>query len=73
MNMVMRKFIELNASARNGMKKFLTSERGDTNFISIIIVLVIVVFVAGMVWTLVNTYMPELMEKVTDFFDDLTS
>lgn len=33
-------------------KKFMASERGDTNFISIIIIVAIVVALAGLFWTM---------------------
>ena len=52
-------------------KEIISSERGDTNFISIIIVLAIIAIVGAMFYGIVKTYMPQLLTQVTDFFDNL--
>ena len=58
-------------SKKKIFSELFTSERGDTNFISIIIVLAIIAIVGAMFYGIVKTYMPQLLEQVTDFFDNL--
>lgn len=47
-------------------KKFMSSERGDTNFISIIIIVAIVVALAGAFWAMAQGG----MEQITNMFNN---
>ncbi len=49
------------------VKSFLTSERGDTNFISIIIIVAIVVALAGAFWALANGGMKTISKAFNKF------
>ncbi len=71
MKKVTSKMSELQAKAICKWLDFKSSERGDTNFISIIIVLAIVVVVGGIFLGIVNTYMPQFGDKINDFFDSI--
>ena len=48
-------------------KKFMSSERGDTNFISIIIIVAIVVALAGLFWTMAQGGMTQITNMFNTF------
>lgn len=41
------KLIDLKLRSRNWWQRLLTDEKGDTNFVAIIVLIVIIVFIAG--------------------------
>ena len=53
------------------MEEFKTSERGDTNFVSMLLIIGIVVVLAGLFLTLGEEVMEAISEKVKDFIDGL--
>ena len=53
---------------RSMLRELMSSERGDTNFISIIIILAIVAFVGAMFFGVVKTFMPQFFGKIEEFF-----
>uniref|UniRef100_UPI0040570BDA hypothetical protein n=1 Tax=Agathobacter sp. TaxID=2021311 RepID=UPI0040570BDA len=53
------------------VQKFLDSERGDTNFVSMLLIIGIVVVLAGLFLTLGKEVMASISENVTDFIDNL--
>ena len=52
-------------------KEIISSERGDTNFISIIIILAIVAFVGGLFFAVVNEFMPQFFDNIKEFFGNV--
>lgn len=52
-------------------KKFKDSERGDTNFISMLLIIGIVVVLAGLFLTLSKNLMSLITQKVNDFVNGL--
>lgn len=60
-------------SKKKFLSELLTSERGDTNFISIIIILAIVAFVGALFFGVVKTFMPQFFDNITAFFDNVLS
>jgi len=71
MRKVTSKMNELQAKAICKWLDFKNSERGDTNFISIIIILAIVVVVGGLFFGIVTTFMPQLGQKINQFFQNI--
>ena len=53
------------------VSNFKDSERGDTNFISMLIIIGIVVVLAGLFLTLGKGVMSSISKKVTDFINSL--
>ena len=53
-------------------KKFMSSERGDTNFISIIIIVAIVVALAGAFWTMANGGMQYIQSLFYSFLSQFS-
>lgn len=63
--------IAMKNNAYQTMEEFKTSERGDTNFVSMLLIIGIVVVLAGLFLTLGEDVMELISEKVTDFIDGL--
>ena len=53
------------------VKSFFASERGDTNFISIIIIIAIVVALAGVFWTMANGGMKTVANAFNKFLKSI--
>ena len=51
--------------------RFKSSERGDTNFISILLIIAIVVVLAGAFLALGNQVMSTVSQKIMDFLNNL--
>lgn len=51
------------------MKKFLKSERGDSNFVSIIVIIVIILAVAVIFREGITNAVSSVMEKLTNFIN----
>ena len=58
-------------SKKKFLSELLTSERGDTNFISIIIILAIVAFVGALFLGLVKKYVPDFFSSIEAFFGNV--
>lgn len=52
-------------------KSFMRSEKGDTNFISIIIIVAIVIALAGVFYTMASGGMDLISQKFTEFIESL--
>lgn len=55
----------------NSLVRFMESERGDTNFVSMMIIIGIVVVLAGLFLTLGRGVMTSITNKVTTFINSL--
>ncbi len=66
-----RSLLGMYVRAAAAVKSFAEGERGDTNFISILIILAIVVVLAGLFLTLGTNVMSIVSTKITDFLDSL--
>ena len=64
------KINRLQAKAICKYLEFKNSERGDTNFISIIIIAAIVVALAGLLWTILSGGMNKVGNVINDFIDN---
>lgn len=53
------------------IKNFLSSERGDTNFVSMLLIIGIVVVLAGLFLTLGKGVMEQISSKVNQFISSL--
>ena len=53
------------------VQNFKNSERGDTNFVSMLIIIGIVVVLAGLLLTLGKDVMTSISQKVKDFINGL--
>lgn len=62
---------KLYVRAKCAWRCFLYDEQGDTNFISILIILAIVIILAGLFLTIGDDVMKKVADKVNDFFSDL--
>ncbi|MDD4095859.1 MAG: hypothetical protein PHP22_06425 [Oscillospiraceae bacterium] len=62
----------LSFRAKQGFRNLITSEEGDTNFISIIIVLIIVVGIAGILIAFREALKEKFDEVVGGFLDGLS-
>ena len=60
-------------SKRSFVREMMSSERGDTNFISIIIILAIVAVVGSAFFLLVKTFMPKFFASIKEFFNNVTT
>lgn len=49
------------------VNEFLNSERGDTNFVSIMLIIVIVIGIAGLFGDALTGVVGDVMEQLTDF------
>lgn len=57
--------------ALNSISEFKSSERGDTNFISMLLIIGIVVVLAGLFLTLGKGVMTMITQKVQEFINSL--
>lgn len=62
---------KLQIKAYCALSNFKNSERGDTNFVSILIIIGIVVVLAGLFLTLGKDVMTSISQKVKDFINGL--
>lgn len=65
------KSMDLTHRIQQGIKKLMTEENGDTNFISIIIVLIIIVGIASLLITFRGTLTDKFNSIVTKFVNGL--
>lgn len=63
--------IGMKIRANNALEEFKNSERGDTNFVSMLIIIGIVVVLAGLFLTMGKTVMTSISTKVTTFIKNL--
>lgn len=63
--------IMIQIKAMCALEDFKNEERGDTNFISMMIIIGIVVVLAGLFLTLGRSVMSTITEKVTSFINGL--
>lgn len=70
MNSVTDKLMILKMKAKYGVRAFLYDENGDTNFISILIILGIVIALAAVFITFRNTITDWVSERMSSFFND---
>lgn len=71
MKSIIKKVNRLEMRAVSAFARFMSSERGDTNFISIIIIVAIVVALAGLFWTFAKGGMNTISTKFTSFINSL--
>ena len=71
MKKLINKFDLALLKAKNATKNFLTEERGDTNFVSIAIILIVVIVIAIIFITLGKKLGTGLQEKVNDLLSAL--
>lgn len=62
---------KLYVQATSAWRSFRQNERGDTNFISILIILAIVLVLAGMFMLFGRSIMTTVTQRVTDFINGL--
>lgn len=62
---------KLQIKAYCALSNFKNSERGDTNFVSMLIIIGIVVVLAGLFLTLGKDVMSSISQKVKDFINGL--
>ena len=65
------KMNRIQMKAVSAFTKFMRSERGDTNFISIIIIVAIVIALASIFWMLAKNGMSTISSKFTKFINGL--
>lgn len=63
--------IKLQMKANNAFNEFKNSERGDTNFVSMLLIMGIVVVLAGLFLTLGKDVMTTVTQKIQDFLNSL--
>ena len=67
-----RMLMKLQMKAENALSEIKNSERGDTNFVSMLLIIGIVVVLAGLYLVLVkDTVFPAIEQKVGDFLNSL--
>ncbi len=66
-NFIDEKMIEAQVKLAKMAEGFLSEERGDTNFVSIMIIIVIVLAVAAIFRTQLIAIVTNVMQQVTDF------
>lgn len=72
MNIFEKAFLNAKLKMKYGLQKFVVNENGDTNFVSMLIIIGIVVVLAAGFLALVNTQvLPKISQKVNDFIDGL--
>lgn len=71
MRKLMKKIDNKLFAARNAMKAFMNSDRGDTNFVSIAIILVVIIVIAILFITLGQNMASKLGEKIRELMDAL--
>ncbi len=64
-------FTALQAKAYCKICKFMENEQGDTNFVSMLLIIGIVVVLAGLFLTLGKGVMTSIGQKVTEFINSL--
>jgi pilus assembly protein TadC len=62
---------KMEVKALCAMKNFKDSERGDTNFVSMLLIISIVVILAGIFLTLGQDTMQAVTDKVTEFINKM--
>ena len=68
MNIIDKTLINVKVRLQKGLQDFVTTEDGDTNFISMLLIIGIVVVLAGGFLTLAKTTVLDgITKKVTDF------
>ena len=65
------KMNRIQMKAVSAFTKFMRSERGDTNFISIIIIVAIVIALASIFWMFAKNGMSTISSKFTKFINGL--
>ena len=63
--------IRMQMKANQAVEEFKDSERGDTNFVSMLLIIGVVVVLAGLFLTLGKEVMNEITNKVKDFIKGL--
>ncbi len=71
MKTLVNKMNRIQMRAVSAFTKFMKSERGDTNFISIIIIIAIVIALAGIFWAFAKNGMSTISSKFTKFINGL--
>lgn len=71
MKKLMKKMDSKIISAKLAAQRFVSNERGDTNFISIAIILIVVIVIAILFITFGQDLAELLEEKITDIMDAL--
>ena len=71
MRKLMKKIDNKIFAARNAMKYFMNSDRGDTNFVSIAIILVVIIVIAVLFITLGQDMAAKLTQKISDLMSAL--
>lgn len=71
MNKLDGMLIKLQSKVCREFEEFKSSERGDTNFVSMLIIIGIVVVLAGLFLTLGKDVMAAISQKVKDFISSL--
>ena len=71
MKTLVNKMNRIQMRAVSAFTKFMKSERGDTNFISIIIIIAIVIALAGIFWAFAKNGMSTISSKFTQFLSSL--
>ncbi len=71
MNKIKKMLLKMEVKACCALEEFKNSERGDTNFISILIILGIVVVIAGLFTVLSGDVMERISEAISNFLDSL--
>ncbi len=64
-------YIRASFAIKNAVNDFVTNEEGDTNFISMLLIIGIVVVLAGLFLTLGKNVMTKINGNVNDFIDGL--
>ena len=68
MNIIDKALINVKVRLQKGLQDFVTTEDGDTNFVSMLLIIGIVVVLAGGFLTLAKTTVLDgITKKVTDF------
>lgn len=63
--------LRLQAKACCAFEEFKNSERGDTNFVSMLLIIGVVVVLAGLFLTLGKEVMASITQKIKDFINGL--
>ena len=64
--------IKMRTKAQNAVDSFMESERGDTNFVSMLLIIGIVVVIAGLFLGLLReTIWPKISESITKLLGEL--
>ena len=71
MKVIDKMLTNLYVKVGTAVKKFKESERGDTNFVSMLLIIGIVVVLAGLFLTLGKNVMNSIKSKVTGFINGL--